>query len=50
MKAITRYLKAHPLVWLVPLIAVPIVVGVVFYLAWNESRTPDNPFIYDLGL
>jgi len=50
MKAIIRYLKAHPLVWLVPMIAVPLIVGVIFYLARSESLTPDNPFIYDLGL
>ncbi|MFT7668526.1 MAG: hypothetical protein ACI8X5_001219 [Planctomycetota bacterium] len=48
MQAITSYLKRHPLVWLVPMIAVPIILALIFYLARAESMTPDNPFIYDL--
>lgn len=43
-----QFLRAHPLIWLVPMIAVPIVMGLVFWLARAESMTPDNPFIYDL--
>ena len=48
MKTLIHYLRNHPLVWLVPMIAVPIVLGLIFYLARAESLTPDNPFIYDL--
>jgi|GEM_PF-2821185 len=48
MNALKEFLRSHPLVWLVPMIAVPIIVGLVFYLARRESLTPDNPFIYDI--
>ena len=42
------YLKRHPLVWIIPLICVPLVLGVIAYLAHSEAKTPDSPFIYDL--
>lgn len=42
------YLKLHKLVWIVPLVLVPLVIGAVAYLAKVESQTPDSPFIYDL--
>ena len=42
------YLRKHPLVWILPLILVPLVVGLVAYLAHSEAVTPDSPFIYDL--
>ncbi len=43
-----QFLRNHPLIWIVPLIVVPLVLALVFYLARAESMTPDNPFIYDL--
>lgn len=49
MSSLINYLKLHPLVWLIPLILVPVVVGVVLYLAHGQAQTPDSPFIYDLG-
>jgi hypothetical protein len=42
-----QLLRNHPLIWLVPLIVVPIVLFVVAYLANAESLTPDSAFIYD---
>jgi hypothetical protein len=48
MKGILNYLRGHPLVWIVPLILVPLILALVFYLARTESLTPDNPFIYDI--
>ncbi len=43
-----QFLRNHPLIWIVPLIVVPLVLAIVSYLAHAESMTPDNPFIYDL--
>jgi len=48
VKILIDYLWAHKLVWLVPLILVPLIVGLIFYLARAESYIPDSPFIYDL--
>jgi hypothetical protein len=43
-----QFLRNHPLVWIIPVILVPLILAVVFYLARMESVTPDSPFIYDL--
>ena len=42
------YLRKHPLVWILPLILVPLAVALVASLAHREAKTPDSPFIYDL--
>lgn len=41
-------LKQHTLVWLIPAILVPLVIGTIAYLAHGEAATPDSPFIYDI--
>lgn len=43
-----QFLRNHPLVWIVPAVAVPLVIALIFYLARMESMTPDSPFIYDI--
>ena len=48
MRVLVSYLRGHRLVWLVPLVLVPLVVGLVCYLAHAESSTPDSPFIYEV--
>ena len=45
MRGLLDYLKAHPLVWLVPLTFFTVGLGL---LAWKLAETPVNPFIYDL--
>jgi len=42
------FLRKHPLIWIIPAILVPLVIGVIAYLAYSEAATPDSPFIYDL--
>lgn len=44
----TSRLKQHMLVWLIPVILVPLIIGVIAYLAHAETATPDSPFIYDI--
>ena len=44
-RKVMRYLKAHTLVWLIPVLFLAVVIG---GLAWKVANTPDNPFIYDL--
>jgi len=41
-------LKNHPLIWIVPLILLPVIIGTIAYLAYLEAGTPDSPFIYDI--
>ena len=43
MKNLLRFLAAHPLVWLVPLLLFVLVLGA---LAWKIAHTPDSPFVY----
>jgi hypothetical protein len=50
LKPLFEFLRIHFLVWLIPVILVPLIVGLIFYLARAESYTPDSPFIYDLDL
>lgn len=45
MEGLLRYLRNHPLVWIIPLIFLVLVLGT---LAWKLSQTPDSPFIYDV--
>ncbi len=45
MSRLLRYLREHPLVWLVPLV---LTVGVLGLIAWKIGRTPASPFVYDL--
>ena len=45
MRRLLRYLREHPLVWLVPLVTTTLVLG---FLAWKIGRTPASPFVYDL--
>lgn len=42
------YLAKHPLVWILPMILVPLVLAGLAYLAYSEATTPDSPFIYEL--
>ncbi|MFT7462269.1 MAG: hypothetical protein ACI9EF_000609 [Pseudohongiellaceae bacterium] len=43
-----NHLKKHTLIWLIPAILVPLIIGVIAYLAQMEVATPDSPFIYDI--
>ncbi len=43
-----QFLRAHPLVSVVPLVVVPSVLLLVYFLASMEAQTPNTPFIYDL--
>jgi len=45
MRPLIDYLKAHPLVWLVPTFFLTVGLGLI---AWKLSGTPVNPFIYDI--
>jgi len=45
MRALFGYLRAHTLVWLIPVLFLCVVLG---GLAWKVAQTPDNPFIYDI--
>ena len=43
-----QYLRAHALLWILPVILVPLIVFAIYRLASIEASTPDSPFIYDL--
>jgi len=45
MKRLIRYLREHPLVWIMPLLVLVMFLGL---LAYKIARTPTSPFIYDL--
>ncbi len=45
MRSLAAYLRAHPLVWIVPLV---FYLGLVVLLAWRVASVPANPFVYDV--
>ncbi len=45
MKNLLAYLRAHPLVWILPLV---LIAALVWLIAQRMGNTPGNPFIYDI--
>jgi hypothetical protein len=43
MRAILAYLKAHKLVWLLPIL---LFLALLLVLAWKIAQTPESPFVY----